>query len=308
MQDVIHVERADTERQRREIRENGFCIIKDALFPAQTDAMLERLEQQADAELAQGVTKFDAPEQPDEEITQWVAMLPNKGSCFLDMAVNPPVYDLARHFIGEECIVSDLSARITKPGSQAMNLHTDQWWHPQSAIPGEAGQPIGAVTRSSVIEDQPGEALPAPARRPIPPMVTLTTIYALVDIPIDMGPTRFVRASHLSGKQPDPNLNYDDVAPEVARGSAVVFDGRTWHGAAANVSDKIRYTTIMAYTGPQFRPILNFPFGLRSDVAASLTDAQKKVLGFKIWNGYGATNDFSSTFATPGSQNIGELT
>ena len=56
--------------------------------------------------------------------------------------------------------------------------------------------------------------------------VTLTSLYALVDIDTEMGPTRFVPGSHLSGGLPDDDREYYEISPELERGSAVVFDGR----------------------------------------------------------------------------------
>ena len=290
------------DQHRDKLKNRGFCIIENALSDDQVRQMRDRLEDQSLAERQQGVTGFGTPEQPEESVTQWVTMLLNKGDCFRDLVLNPPVYELAKEFIGDQCILSDLSARITHPGSQAMGLHTDQWWLPRMAMPGEYCKPVASLTRNDV--DQ-GDV--EPATHPINPMVVMTVIYALVDITSEMGPTRFVPGSHLTGRVPEPDAVFDEVVPEVSAGSAVIFDGRIWHGAAPNLSNHSRYTVLLGYTGPQFRPILNYPFGLRPEVADSLTDEMRDVLGYKIWNGYGATNDFTSRHATGGLENTGEM-
>ncbi len=291
-----------SETHRNDLKIKGYCIIENALSEGQVATMVQRLEEQATAELGEGLTGFGTPEQPEESVTQWVTMLLNKGECFKDLTLNPPVYELAREFIGEHCILSDLSARITRPGSTAMGLHSDQWWLPRMSMPGEDHWPVASLTRKDI--DKGGVE---PATHPINPMVVMTVIFALDDITMDMGPTRFVPGSHLTGRIPDPDGVYDEDVPEVARGSAVIFDGRLWHGAAPNVSNKPRYTALLGYTGPQFRPILNYPFGLRPEVAESLADEMRDVLGYRVWNGYGATNDFTSKYATGGSGNTGIL-
>ena len=290
------------DQYRASLKDRGYCIIENALSDNQVNQMRNRLEEQALAEMQQDVTGFGTPEQPEETVTQWVTMLLNKGTCFQDLVLNPPVYELAKEFIGDHCILSDLSARITHPGSQAMGLHTDQWWLPRMAMPGEDYMRVASLTR----KDTDGGSV-EPATQPINPMVVMTVIYALVDITAEMGPTRFVPGSHLTGRIPDPEAIFDEDVPEVRSGSAVVFDGRIWHGAAPNLSNQSRYTVLLGYTGPQFRPILNYPFGLRPEVADSLSDEMRDVLGYKIWNGYGATNDFTSRHATGGMENTGVL-
>ena len=167
-------------------------------------------------------------------------------------------------------------------------------------------EPVRVADMTRAYEEPHPSSL-APATHPINPMVVFTVIYAFNDITEEMGPTRFVPGSHLSGRQPDPDAQYQEIAPELSRGSAVVFDGRLWHGGSLNQSGRPRPAVLMGYTGPQFRPILNFPFGLRSEVAEKLPDDVRKILGFRVRNGYGATDDFSALFATPGRENTGSL-
>lgn len=305
-------QRQDVEGQHHDIIRKGYCIIENALEPGQADRMSQRLKEQADAELAAGVDNREFEDTASSEgsrwplkatdPTQWVSLLLNKGEEFTDLLLNPPVYSLGKHFIGDACIVSDCAARITKPGSPSMLLHTDQWWLPKPVMPDGPRMPAASIERK-----QPGLASPDAADHPIAPQVTLTALYALVDITREMGPTRFVPGSHLSGGLPDDNLTYDEVAPEVSRGTALVFDGRIWHGASANRSDKERQTVLVLYTGPQFRQIANFSYGLRPDVSSGLADEARDVLGFRTWNGYGATEDYAADYATPGTENTGFL-
>jgi ectoine hydroxylase-related dioxygenase (phytanoyl-CoA dioxygenase family) len=308
LQTVEPRELHDVENQRHDIIRRGYCIIRNALRPEQVDTMAARLLEQSRAELAGGIdNKETVDQQPPgasrwpleaTDPTQWVSLLPNKGEIFHELLLNPPVYELGKHFIGEACIVSDCAARITKSGSPAMRLHTDQWWMPKPVMPFGPRQPAANIERK-----QQGLASPEPANHPISPQVTLTSLYALVDIDTEMGPTRFVPGSHLSGGLPEDNRAYDEISPEMERGSAVVFDGRIWHGAAANRSQKERHTVLVLYTGPQFRQIANFSYGLRPEVSSGFSDEIRDVLGYRLWNGYGATEDYGADYASPGIEN-----
>ena len=308
LQTVEPRDRHDIENQIQDITHRGYCIIRNALRSDQVDAMAARLLEQSRAELAGGIDNRETVDQQSlgasrwplesSDPTQWVSLLPNKGEIFHELLLNPPVYELGKHFIGGACIVSDCAARITKPGSPAMQLHTDQWWMPKPVMPLDARQPAANIERK-----QPGLASPDPANHPISPQVTLTSLYALVDIDAEMGPTRFVPGSHLSGGLPDDNREYDEISPPLERGSALVFDGRIWHGAAANRSRKERHTVLVLYTGPQFRQIANFSYGLRPEVSSAFNDEVRDVLGYRLWNGYGATEDYSADYATPGIEN-----
>jgi len=310
---VCRIARDDITAQCHAIEENGFCIIEGALGMDQSTVLAERLCEQANAELIQqgvdGEAMENAPQDDSarwvakvDDPTQWVSMLPNKGQEFITLAINPPILNLARKLIGKACVVSEFSARVTKPGSPAMALHSDQWWLPQPTMPGEQQMPVADISR-----DQVGLEHPTPATRPIAPRAVMTTLYALADVTADMGPTRLVPGSHLSGGIPRQDREYETVAPELNKGDAVVFDGRLWHGANPNRSRQDRLTALILYTGPQFRQLTNYTYGLRPEVAANLSDAARDVFGYRLWNAYGATDDYSATYATPGELATGEL-
>ncbi len=310
---IAKSDRDDIETHCRSIEDVGACIIERALEPNQLQVLVTRLQEQTSTELqrdAHNTTPSNQSGNGDKarwvakqnDPTQWVGMLPNKGRCFLDLAVNPPVLNLAHKLIGKTCIVSELSARITKPGSPAMSLHSDQWWLPQPVIATETQNPVANIEREQTGLDSPGRA-----QGPIAPRVVLTVLYALADVTAEMGPTRLVPGSHLSGGVPRQGKEFSTVAPELAKGDALVFDGRLWHGSNPNQSARDRLTALILYTGPQFRQLANYTLGLRPDVEANLSDAERDVLGYRVWNSYGATDDYTAIYATPGDRNTGEL-
>jgi ectoine hydroxylase-related dioxygenase (phytanoyl-CoA dioxygenase family) len=310
---ITRVDRDDIEAQCRAIEEVGACVIEGALQPEQVGVLATRLQEQASAELSRDATRNTRKDRDSkveqaqwiassDDPTQWVGMLPNKGRCFIDLAVNPPVLNLAHRLIGKACIVSEFSARITKPGSPAMDLHSDQWWLPQPVTAHERQNPIADIERKQV-----GINNPKPACGTIAPRVVMTTLYALADVTAEMGPTRFVPGSHLCGGVPGESMEFATIAPELVKGDAIVFDGRLWHGSNPNQSDQDRLTALILYTGPQFRQLTNYTFGLRPDLESKLSDTERDVFGYRVWNSYGATDDYSAIYATPGGCNTGEL-
>lgn len=48
------------------------------------------------------------------------------------------------------------------------------------------------------------------------------------------------------------------------------------------------------------RQLRNFTLGLPPDVRASLSDEMRSLLGFRLWESYGATDDYDVEFARPG--------
>ena len=97
--------------------------------------------------------------------------------------------------------------------------------------------------------------------------------------------------SHLSGVNPEPYGNYETVNATGSAGSAVIFEGRTWHSADLNTSDAPRYGITTYYGAPQFRQMLNFTYATRHEVLEQINSRTEYLLGFKPWGGYGATGD-----------------
>jgi ectoine hydroxylase-related dioxygenase (phytanoyl-CoA dioxygenase family) len=77
-------------------------------------------------------------------------------------------------------------------------------------------------------------------------------------------------------------------------GSAVIFEGRTWHSADVNTSGAPRYGITTYYGAPQFRQMLNFTYATRPEVLGNISARTEYLLGFKPWGGYGATGDQSA--------------
>jgi ectoine hydroxylase-related dioxygenase (phytanoyl-CoA dioxygenase family) len=290
----------DAGRLKADLDACGYCIIEDAL-PAPTIAAIRaRIEEQAAAETARGVRRLDDL-QVEDDGNQWVYMLINKGRVFQELLRPAIVHQVVSHVLGEHYLLSDFSATITHPGNRQMGLHIDQWWLPVPRPAGAAPVRTGSLSRARV-ETGP----PEPATGPVNPPVVCNVLWMICDFTPENGATRVVPRSHLSGTHPDPAAAQRTVNVAGRAGSALVFEGRTWHAADLNRSDAPRYGITTYYGAPQFRQMSNFPYGTRRDVVEELEPRLRKLLGFSPWGGYGATGDPHAQIRR-GEETVGEL-
>ncbi len=300
----------------------GYCLLAEALDPAQLAALRTRLEEQALAERQQGIGYFDgAPDQnwgafrnPDGSlrsdafnatagVNQRVWMLVNKGRAFIDLLAHPMARALVEHLLGDHYLLSSYTANIANAGGVAMKLHTDQWWMPAPTRRARKALPIGSIRRDRFDDDPAGE----PAM--ITPLACCNIMWMLDDFTEDNGATRIVPGSHLKGRQPDPERDADvpTIAATGPAGSAMVFDGRLWHGTGANTGNSRRMGLLTTFGGPQLRPQENFTVGTRREVREAASPDLLALLGFQGWSGYGRTGDPVVELIDPDATPIGAL-
>lgn len=61
------------------------------------------------------------------------------------------------------------------------------------------------------------------------------------------------------------------------------------------------------HPAPYIRQLLNFPYGLRPEVADDLSEHERALMGFRTWETYGTSDEFGAEWARPGKKNMGEL-
>ena len=311
----------DLERCKADLERSGYCLLADALPPARLQEARERLTAQAAAERERGVAYMDgAPEQRWGAFTdgagkvreqgfaggaggvsQRLFMLLNKGRIFHDIVLMEPALELVRHVLGEHYQLSCSTANIIGKGAAPMELHTDAWWMPPPVPKGRFGLPVGSISRTEAGEVQDGAAM-------IAPPACVNSMWLLVDFHAANGATRVVPGSHLSGRQPKPELysEADLVAIEAPAGTAMFFEGRLWHGSGTNRTDQPRMGLLNTYCGPQFRPQENYTLGLLPEALAAAPLRLKELVGLKVWNGYGRF-DTPAVELIAQDQLIGEL-
>jgi len=280
----------------------GYCIAKDVIDPQTVAAVRQRLSAQAAGERAQALDHPFPAEADGDHVNQWVYLLHNKGEIFRELALHPTARALATHVLGADHLLSAIDSHITYPDNKPMPLHTDQWWVPQPEMPGVPHNRQGDIVRG----DGPfGE--PVKADRAIAGPFVLNMMWMISDFTIENGATRLVPGSHLSGVQPSGEPRPDEVQPEGTAGSAVIWEGRMWHGSGVNTGDSPRFGLTTFFSAPVIRSLTNMTYGTRPEVFDDLDDEMKRLLGFAPWNGWGATDEPNAAFARPGVETVGEV-
>ena len=235
-------------------------------------------------------------------VNQRVWMLINKGKIFRDLLSQPDMRAAVGHVLGNDYLLSSYGANIAKPGGIAMNLHTDQWWMPEPIHRRPNPVPAGSLTRelSNRVDDFPAM---------IAPPVVVNVMWMLNDFTEANGATRLVPRSHLFGRRPDAERDKDVVSipAEGRAGSAMIFDGRIWHGTGANISDGLRLGVLTTFVAPQFRTQVNFTMATAPEVVAEANEDLLALLGFKIWNAYGRIESPVAGYIQQGERSLGEM-
>ncbi|HEX9889729.1 MAG TPA: phytanoyl-CoA dioxygenase family protein [Nitriliruptorales bacterium] len=208
-----------------------------------------------------------------EGANQRLWMLVNKGQVFRDLVLRPLTRGLMEHLLGEGCLLSSLTANIAGPGGSQMGLHTDQGYVP----------------------------------RPYPYPVVANVMWMLDDFTADNGATLVVPGSHRSdGTQPPSTPPLPAQAPA---GTAMVFDGRLFHGTGANRTDAPRHGILSYHCRPFMRQQENFFLGLSEQVRSTASDDLLGVLGYRIWARLGRIDaPEEGAIVRPGTPLTGELT
>jgi ectoine hydroxylase-related dioxygenase (phytanoyl-CoA dioxygenase family) len=238
---------------RRRLDEVGYCVIEGALDPALLERLQARVVEQAQGERAAGCAHLEW-----QGANQRIWFLLNKGRVFQDLLLHPLVEEMMSHLLGRSFLLSSLSANIAGRGGAEMVLHSDQGY------------------------------ISFPTPRP----VVANIAWMLSDFTADNGATLVVPGSHLR----DDVIARDGlpagtsaVAVEGPAGSALVFDGRLWHGTGRNVTDELRYAILSYHCRPFIRQQENPFLTLDPDVIEQFSEELRARTGFKMWAGLGKT-------------------
>jgi ectoine hydroxylase-related dioxygenase (phytanoyl-CoA dioxygenase family) len=185
-----------------------------------------------------------------EGVYQIVEFLPNKGRPFLDLVTYPTSLAYAGGVLtAGPWRVWSLSGLITKRGLAAQRPHIDQ------------------------------NVVPA-AMCAVPAMINV--FLCLSDFEAEMGATLIAPGTHLG---PRPRFDASDAEvelhPAVAKaGDAIIWEGRTWHGAGPHSSDRTRYAIASGYGLSAVTPNDLYACSLHDRVYETLTPEELAVLGF----------------------------
>ena len=159
-------------------------------------------------------------------------------------ALAPVILDTVEQVIGPGAQFGLTCAIRVHPGQQAQVLHYDQGIYP---LPRDRD-------------------------------VMITTLWALDDFTADNGATRIVPGSHLrpAGK---PDVA-ETIPAEMPAGSVLLFSGRLYHGAGANVTSRSRLGVVIDYVQPWLRPCEAHTLSASHELVRQLPQRLQELLGF----------------------------
>ena len=249
----------DLEQAKNHLDKYGVCIIKDVFSEEEVDVMDKRLKEQFAGEEKYNLgSKFRGDEglgiesRNEEKVSRLVWNLINKGECFIPLIDHPKIFPLINHIIGDKVILCSMGAHMNGSGNERMVLHQDQW----PLVPHPLDFPVMANTMVLVTDNSP-----------------------------ENGGTRLIPGSHRWPKISYKTANspkYQEMAKSInaPKGSAIVWEGRVWHGNGLNRSGTVRSNISIAYLQSWIRPQENSQYSVKEEIIPKLSDKQKEVLGF----------------------------
>ncbi|MGH3713099.1 MAG: phytanoyl-CoA dioxygenase family protein [Micromonosporaceae bacterium] len=222
--------------------EHGVCRLEGALPASRLDVLRREVKAAAIADAT-----ADRSYTYSHGTNYRIWSLFNRGECFLDLAEDPSALRVVRSVLGQDALVSNLSANVTRPGGAAMAPHWDQDW----------------------------------AERPWPHAFVAHVIWMIDDFTEDNGATLVCPGSHRLDGTPQG----DCMVPATgAAGTALVIDGRTWHGTGRNVTVDVQRVGILAYyCRPYIRQQENMALSLSDAVRDSMSPERRKFYGLEFW-------------------------
>ena len=238
----------DNEQLRRQLAEEGFCVLPGLLSAHELQRARTALEDGAEVMRRAGVGTFTRGLDPNAANVR-VYNLPALGDIFIKLLQHPTALQMTRHVLGDHFLVSNFSANIALPGSGPMRLHSDQ-----------------------------ALVIPPPWLQPW----ACNVIWCLDDVHERNGATRFIPGSHRYQRFEDlPADAPSRTRPfEAHAGSAIVMEGRIWHTSGANVTANEQRAMLFAYYSVDFiRQQVNWEAVLSADIKERFSPETRRLFG-----------------------------
>lgn len=194
----------------RDLDRDGFALVEGALRADELESARRALFAAAEEDRSRG-RAYD-----HTGGNQRVWALLNRGSAFVRLAEHPLALEATEAVLGEEVLLSNISANITGPGGGPMAWHADQGYVPE-----------------------PWPTWP----------VALNVAWLLTDFTVENGATEVVAGSHRLNRRPtrDETAAADIVPLTGPAGSAILLDSRIWHRNGSNTSACEKRLGVFAY-------------------------------------------------------------
>jgi ectoine hydroxylase-related dioxygenase (phytanoyl-CoA dioxygenase family) len=187
----------------------------------------------------------------DHGKTQIVRNLPSKHAIFGELVEHPEILKLARRVLGDDCVLSDISANSIGP-------HTEGGaWH----------------------VDSPLNQLPEPL--PEDPL-SLQCVWMLDDFTNENGATRVVPGSHKRRKKPSwaGGGMEDEVILTGPAGSVAVWLSNNWHRVGPNRTDYPRRAILNYYCRSWVKPFSDYRTSIPEELLMQYSPTLRYLLGF----------------------------
>lgn len=259
----------DLDQGRNNLDRYGVVIHEDALCADDCSVLLAEVLEQAELEREQGVAQLSgtgnadgmqfAPPGSRPAPFQAVSFLPNKGASFRKLMCHPLLQAYGKHlFKGVPFYMTQQTATIVRNGARGQVFHTDQQaW---------------------------------PFMTPVP--VMFVAMFCLTDFRPEMGSTVMVPGTQRGApppieRHPEDGRAYNPVpihshSVTAKAGSLVLWESRLWHAQGSSTSPVDRVGILHSFAMHMVRPQDDLPALIHDDVYDTLTQEQKRIMGFEV--------------------------
>lgn len=240
----------DLEARKRELIDEGCCVVPGVLTAAETERVRERLWAAAEESERLGVPTRRIGLDPNEHNVR-VFYLLERDAIFRELIQHPTAIEFVTALLTSDFLISNFTANIALPGAESMELHSDQ-----------------------------GIVVPEPWLHPW----SVNVIWCLNDVDEENGATRYLPGSHKVQRAADlpPDARARMVPFKASAGSIAVMDGRLWHTSGANVSKDRERALLFGYYSRSFiRQQQNWNASLTSETIDGLAPQLRAWLGLE---------------------------
>ena len=244
----------DVESIKAALDRAGCAVIKGVQAPADVN----RVKAELDGFMSElRVVNDDSPEEFYPARTRRLPAVLARSSGSHAMALNETIDALCWHHLGDNC--------------ERFHLHVS------------AALEIGPGAREQILhrEEDPFQFFSLPR-----PNLVLATMWAMTDFTKLNGATLLVPGSHRWPTQRKAHAD-EIVKAEMPSGSVLIWLGGTLHAAGANISDHWRYGVILSYSLGWLRQEENQYLDLPPNLAASMSDDIKALVGYPMHGSLG---------------------
>ncbi|MGE4480357.1 phytanoyl-CoA dioxygenase family protein [Acidocella sp.] len=227
------------------LREEGYAIIDELVPPG----LMDRIEAEMNPHIE--VTPYGGDAFVGKATRRTGSMIARSAAA-RELVMNPLAIGTAEKFLGH---ASTFQLHLTQiisvyPGSPAQPLHQDQLAWDFFPFPDDYH-------------------------------VQCNILWAMSDYTEEMGATRVVPGSQYKGRN-QTFTQAESLPAEMKRGSALFYTGKVYHGAGANVSDRIRQAINITYAVGWLRQEENQYLSTPLELARTLPEDLLHVMGYRM--------------------------